>query len=188
MCIEESDPRVCTGAPSSPCGRRLPIMKTATCKSKGGRYRGTASFLGGHACCLPSDEACRLLQPAGALSRSRSSLPLLVGATAGAPAATAGFARSQATKNPESVTLSGLACVGDALAFCGAEEMDRRSRTKELCGAERPSVAKASGLVITDMQRSVPNLCNSEGAICVTGRPRPCLGSELIIRTCVLGP
>ncbi|SCU73612.1 hypothetical protein CNECB9_1240009 [Cupriavidus necator] len=52
-----------------------------------------------------------------------------MGATVGASAATADFAGSQATKNPESVTLSGLACVGDALEFCGAEE---RNRTPDL--------------------------------------------------------
>ncbi|SPA39883.1 hypothetical protein CBM2606_A40222 [Cupriavidus taiwanensis] len=102
---------------------------------RGGRDRGTASFLGGHACRLSPDEACRLLQPAGALSRSGSPLPLLVGATAGAPAGgiaaaplyTAVIARTQATKNPESVTLSGFER-GWALEFwwCRREESNPR--------------------------------------------------------------
>ncbi|SOY41651.1 hypothetical protein CBM2586_A11204 [Cupriavidus phytorum] len=103
---------------------------------RGGRDRGTASFLGGHACRLSPDEACRLLQPAGALSRSGSPLPLLVGATAGAPASgiaaaplhTAVIAGPQATKNPESVTLSGFVRAGPWDSG-GAEE---RNRTPDL--------------------------------------------------------
>lgn len=106
---------------------------------RGGRDRGTASFLGGHACRLSPDEACRLLQPAGALSRSGSPLPLLVGTTAGAPAGaiaaaplytavTAVIAGSQATKNPESVTLSGFVWAWPWNSG-GAEE---RNRTPDL--------------------------------------------------------
>ncbi|SOZ37392.1 conserved protein of unknown function [Cupriavidus neocaledonicus] len=105
---------------------------------RGGRDRGTASFLGGHACRLSPDEACRLLQPAGALSRSGTPLPLLVGAAAGAPAGgiaafcatfcAAVIAGTRATKNPESVTLSGFVRAGPWHSD-GAEE---RNRTPDL--------------------------------------------------------
>ncbi|SPA17288.1 hypothetical protein CBM2631_A90364 [Cupriavidus taiwanensis] len=96
---------------------------------RGGRDRGTASLLGGHACRLSSNEACRLLQPAGALSRSGPPLPLLVGATAGAPVGAIAIPTgTRATKNPESVTLSGFARAGPWNSG-GAEE---RNRTPDL--------------------------------------------------------
>ncbi len=100
-CRNRCSCRKCTDAPgvrvSAECGigpaaAALPIMKTATWQTRVAVHRGPVCFLGDHACRLPPDEARWLLQPAGALSRLRPSVPVLVGAAVGAVACLSPFA------------------------------------------------------------------------------------------------
>lgn len=102
------------GVRHRPRGTPATYNKNGHLANKGGRDRGTARILGGHSCRLPPDETRRLLQPACALSRLRPPVPVLVGATGGAPVAARAAIdaiprrKRQATKNPESLTPSGF--------------------------------------------------------------------------------